>query len=78
MAVVAAALRVHLAPHPWPRGRRVEHVPNLCALIRDRQDPQPGEGAGVKRLPAALRVEGRAIQGHEEAPFLLAAAQEYL
>ena len=49
--------------------RTIHGVENRAVLLLDVQDLRLAQGAEVTGLAAALRVEGRAVQGHEVAVF---------
>ena len=56
--------------------RDIHGVENRAVLLLDVQDLRLAQGAEVTGLAAALRVEGRAVQGHEEAIFAGVTAED--
>ena len=63
-----APVPVELAVHGVADGRQrpiaTEGVPHQVAVLAHLGDRQPGEGAGVVRLPAAGRIEDGAVERH--------------
>jgi len=68
--VVAAPPGVHASLHPIAGHRPVEDVDDVAAVLDHGHHPRFAEGAGVPRLPAALRVEGGPVE-HDGRPALV-------
>ena len=73
--VVAAALRVDPAMHALAGDRVVQDVEHVLPVLDHRQHAGVAERPGVPRLPAALGVEGRAVENQRRAALMLATRQ---
>ena len=72
--VVAPAIRVHPAVHPFGGDGAVEDVQDVRPLLDDRDDARALDRAGVPGLPAALGVKGGPVEDEGGPPLVLAAA----
>jgi hypothetical protein len=75
--VVAPPLGVDAAAHGGRRQGRAQDVQHLAVLLHHRDHGHPVERARIPGLPAALRVEGGAVQDHRRTPFVLAAGHDH-
>jgi hypothetical protein len=69
--VVAPSLRVHAAAHGVRRERPAQHVEHLAPVLDHGHDRHAVQRARVPGLPAALGVEGGAVQDHGRAALVL-------
>ena len=74
--VVAAPVGVDPAVHAFRGERAVEDVKHVGPGLDDRQHARLAERTGVPGLPAALGVEGRAVE-HDGRPAVVLAARQH-
>ena len=74
--VVAAPVGVDPALHAFRGERTVEDVEHVGPVLDHRQHARVAERAGVPGLPAALGVEGRAVE-HDGRPAVVLAPRQH-